>query len=191
MTRIRRFTSSKTGRLALAGAVLLALSAPALADHLQLEDLEEGQEVTAEDLHVECPDPEEGQTEEEALEACDAAVQETVQELVDYDHPENHGKYVSFLAHCVPGGTDKGTAMRQIAQASEEEQAELAVKLCSESKFSSSSEDEEESFLPEVARGKGKGPGGEGEEDLEIESEHGGKGRGAEKSSKAKGRRGR
>lgn len=145
MRNWRQALATRTGRFALAGATIFALSAPALANHFDFDDLSGPDAApTAEQTHVECPEPKEGQTPEEATAACDAAVAEVFAELQDYDHPENHGKYVSFVAHClkdVEGG--RGGIVRQIAREKGDDQAELAVKLCAEAQLAPDEESAE------------------------------------------------
>lgn len=134
----KKLVTSRFGRLALAGAATLALSAPAVAGHFDFssftagEPLAEVPAVTAEDVHVECPEAAEDQTEEETTAACDAVVASVVGELMSSEHPENHGKYVSFVANCLEGSRGKGEAMRTIARVKGEGRTEMAVRLCAE-----------------------------------------------------------
>lgn len=168
-------------RLAVVGMVLFALAAPALAEHFDWNTFLTGEPdptvaVTAADAHVECPEEEveegNGATETVAEEVatetvsdCDKAVQEAAADLQAYDHPENHGKYVSFVAHCLKGMKGKGQVMRQIAHADEDEQQELAVRLCAEWKLTQAAEDGDET------RGKKDKEKDKGDSDDEPEVE--------------------
>lgn len=183
MSTVRSLMGSKLGRLCLAGAILLALSAPALAGHFDFEN-----PPTAADLEVDCPSVGEEPTPEETA-ACDAAVAGAMEDLEGYDHPENHGKYVSFLAHCLKGMKGKGEKMSEVAQSSGTEAEELAVKLCAEFKAEQAAEDSLSS-LQGKGKGKGKGSGDDGEVESEDEENEdsenvkghnnkGGKGRGS------------
>jgi hypothetical protein len=169
---LRRFMSSRAGKLGVAGAIVLALSAPALAEHFDFDSLVEGQQVTAADLHLEgnCPEPEEGQTEEEAQAECDGAVQEAFVELESYEHPENHGKYVSYLTHCLQGMKGKGEFVSQMAQESGDGQAELAVELCAEWKILQLSADEED-LASLSGKFNGKSKKAKSSEETEVETE--------------------
>lgn len=170
MTRLRRFASTRTGKMLLAVGIVVAVSAPAMAEHFDWEEWN-AQEAGArdeldpvEDLHFTCP---EGVTEDE----CKTAVNEVANELADSEHPENHGKYVSFVAHCLQGMKGKGSKMRTVAQADEDSQMETAVQVCSEWQLSpdnpanqelvSSDETESTEDSTEVGadHGKGKGKG--------------------------------
>lgn len=185
---LRRLISSRAGKLGVSGAIVLALSAPALAEHFDFDSLEEGQPVTAEQVHVDCG----GLGEAE----CEGAVQEAVEELENYDHPENHGKYVSYLTHCLKGMKGKGEFVSQMAQESADEsgdhQAELAVELCAEWKILQlSAEGDEVGTLSGKSKGKKNADefSGEveGEDDTEVSTANGGNGKG---NGKGKGRRG-
>lgn len=169
---MRRETKKRLARLATAGVVVLGLAAPALADHFDWEAWLAGDprpDLTAEDIH--CP---EGVEEEECVEVFN----EVANELADSEHPENHGKYVSFVAHCIPGGPGKGQKMRQIAQASEDDQMDMAVKLCAESKLEASESETEDVEAEET----------EVEDESEEDEGHG-KGKGKDKDKgKGKGR---
>lgn len=181
-----RLSKKATMRLVTAGAVLIGLTAPALASHFEWSATPpEGSEpvpVTAEGAHVTCPEPAEGQDAEAAKAACDAAVASVAAELTASEHPENHGKYVSFTAHCLKGMKGKGQMMKTVAQASEEEQMGLAVMLCSEFRLSDDS--------TETSKVKGSGDDveveesdsdAEGEEEKKSKSASKGKGRGKKK----------
>lgn len=167
-------------RLMVVGMVLFALAAPALADHFDWNSFltsepDPSLAVTAADAHVECPEEEaeEGATETveategatETVSDCDKAVQQAAADLQAYDHPENHGKYVSFLAHCLKGMKGKGQVMRQIAHADEDEQQELAVRLCAEWKIAQAQEGED------AAESRGKKDKDKGDSDDESEVE--------------------
>lgn len=145
---MKSLNKKTTMRLVTAGAVLLGLTAPALADHFDWSATPpagtEAAPVTAEEAHVTCPEPVEGQDPEAAKAECDAAVAGVAAELTASEHPENHGKYVSFTARCLKGMKGKGQMVKTVAQASEEEQMELAVKVCSESRLSDDSTDTSE-----------------------------------------------
>lgn len=178
-------TKKTTMRLLTAGAVLLGLTAPALADHFDWSATPpEGTEavpVTAEDAHVTCPTVE-GQDAEAAKTACDAAVAEVAAELTASDHPENHGKYVSFTAHCLKGMKGKGQMMRTIAQASEEDQMELAVKLCSEFRLSDdSAETTQKKGSEDGAELEGSEDDGEDDSEKAAKPKNKGKGKGKKK----------
>jgi hypothetical protein len=54
-----------------------------------------------------------------------------------HEHPENHGKYVSFLAHCLRDMNGKGRVVNQIARQNGGAQAELASRLCADGKLAS------------------------------------------------------
>jgi hypothetical protein len=110
--------------------VIGLFAAPALAEHFDWTDTTS--EPTAEDAHVTCPEVEEGEDAEAAQEECDQAVADSFSELNEYDHPENHGKYVSFVAHCLKGAAKKGQLLKEVAQADEDSQIEAAVATCSD-----------------------------------------------------------
>lgn len=160
MEAVRRFIGSRFGRLSLAGAILLALSAPAFAEHFDFDN-----PPTSGDLGVDCTN---------ALDeaACDEAVAGVMEDLEGYLHPENHGKYVSFLAHCLKGMKGKGEMMSQVAQASGNEAEELAVKLCAEYKLEQAAEDTD---TESSVHGKGSGDDNE-TEDVDSEDSEGVKG---------------
>lgn len=152
------------------GVVLFAFAAPALAEHFDWGAFADGtgtEELNAEAVHVTCPEPEEGEDPAAVQDECDGVVAEVAQELVESDHPENHGKYVSFVAHCLKGMKGKGQQMRLVAQAGEETQAETAVQLCAQFRLDEMSETEdagdevttEESSDEESKPGKGNGKG--------------------------------
>jgi hypothetical protein len=54
-----------------------------------------------------------------------------------HEHPENHGKYVSSLAHCLRDMNGKGRVVNQIARENGGAQAELASRLCADGKLAS------------------------------------------------------
>lgn len=166
--------NKKAARVAIVGMVLFALAAPALAEHYDWNSFLTGEPdpavvLTAEDAHMDCPAEAEdgGASETVTVEDCDAAVKEAATDLQAYDHPENHGKYVSFVAHCLKGMKGKGHVMSQVAQADEDEQQEMAVRLCAEWKLEQASEESEDSEA--TSKGKGK-KGGADDTDAEVES---------------------
>ncbi|MGH2706526.1 MAG: hypothetical protein ACRDJ4_15995 [Actinomycetota bacterium] len=132
----KKALSSKGARPALAGSVIVALAAPAMASHFNFVDPPEdlAAAATAESFGVACaPEGTTPTTEEQG--ACDELVAGVATDLVDYEHPENHGKYVSFLAHCLKGMHGKGELMRQVAGDDGDSTADLAVKVCAEAKL--------------------------------------------------------
>jgi hypothetical protein len=181
---LRRLMSSRAGKLGVAGVIVLALSAPALAEHFDFDSLVEGQPVTAEQVHVECGALEEAE--------CNAIVQEAFEELENYDHPENHGKFVSYLTHCLKGMKGKGEVVSQMANETGDAQAELAVELCAVWKLEqASAEGDEVGTLSGKSKGKKNADelSGEveGENDTEVSTANGGNGKG---NGKGKGRQG-
>lgn len=182
--KVAALKKKTTMRLVTSGAVLLGLSAPALANHFDWNATpDEGTDpapVTAEDAHVTCPEPAEGKDAAAAQAECDAAVAAVAQELTESEHPENHGKYVSFTAHCLKGMQGKGEMMKTIAQASEEEQMGLAVMICSEFRLSDDSAEAEAV----------KHSGDEAEvEDADNDDSDGEHGKSAKSSNKGRGRK--
>ena len=159
--------NKKVARPAIVGMVLFALAAPALAEHYDWSSFLTGEPdpsvvVTAEDAHMDCP-VDEADADALTVEDCDAAVKAAATDLQAYDHPENHGKYVSFVAHCLKGMKGKGQVMRQIAQADEDEQQAMAVRLCAEWKLEQSSDESEDAEA--ASEGKSK----KDKDDAEVE----------------------
>lgn len=143
MALLKRFSPTnrrRVARVVIVGTVVLAFAAPALAEHFDWGAFADGsgtEELNAEAVHVVCPEPGEG---EDSQQTCDGVVTEAAQELVDSDHPDNHGRYVSFIAHCLKGMERRGEKTRVVAQADEETQAEVAVQVCGQFRIDEISE---------------------------------------------------